>query len=85
LADLLVDGERVMMPPLGDKQYLVQSKSIGDAWHVVEHDDVEGRWQCSCVSWLTRESCPHVKAVRRWDDGEAWVVQVADSEGTVPE
>ena len=80
MADLLIDGETVRMPPLGHRQYLVKSKSIPDAWHVVEYEDLEARWQCSCVSWLNRESCSHVKAVRRWDDGEAWVATLPETD-----
>ena len=68
MASFLIDGYRFR--EVGRQMYLVQSKSNPEHWHITEFDDVEERWECSCVSWMSRESCSHVRAIRRWDDGE---------------
>ncbi len=68
-AVLLVAGERVRIPPQGRKQFLVESKSQPGTDHIVETDDADGLWKCSCEGFGFRGNCRHQRAIQSWQEG----------------
>ena len=70
---LLVNGEHVVMPPQGNRHFLVESRSRPGQHHSVswEFDDTIGKetWVCTCESGNFRGECRHIRAVDLWSVG----------------
>ena len=63
LDEFTLYGERVRWQ--GRDHFLIKSKSE-DGHHVVEWDDSDGGWVCSCTGFSCRRDCRHARAVARW-------------------